>query len=136
MKAIIKFAGVTNIDVLIRNAAVLDDVLKSKIEAMQLDGLRDYLDVLINNPEFNQVAVEYDVVKHLNQHDTITFSNYQDDWFLDGKPVYEWFLPPADNLNFYTLDVLCEISSKGLIGNYFVLSLAVIDVGYIISGRR
>jgi hypothetical protein len=134
MKALIKFAGIKDVKALIQNEANLPNALYERIQSMQLGGLEEYLTVLIDNPNFNKVPVEYETVKYLNQGDTITFSNFAVDWYNDKyEPLANWFQILPDNLNFYTLDLLCEVSTKGIIGNYFVLSLSVLDVGYIVS---
>lgn len=134
MKALLKFVGVKNRDTMIHNETSLSPVIQDKIRSMAFNGLGAYLDVLINNPEFNAVSADYSVIKTLNQGDGITFSNYRNDWYDEENHfISNWFQVIPDNLNFYTLDLLCEVSYKSIIGNYYVLSLVVVDVGYITS---
>ncbi|MET3114839.1 hypothetical protein AAKU52_002579 [Pedobacter sp. CG_S7] len=132
MKALIKFADVRNIDDLLKNEVNLAPELSERILTMGLKGMDEYFNVLLTNPKFSTVPADFETLKHLDKGDTITFSNFAVDW-LDSNnvPLANWFHVEPDSLSFYTLDLQCEVIAKGIVGNIFVLSVIVMDIGYV-----
>ena len=131
MRGLIKFIKIPNIAVIETQQKKLAEALAGRIfNELQYKSVGDYLLDLINNEVYNTIAADYDVIKNLEFGSVIYLSSNSTDWY-DGETLIDhWF--KAEKPDFYRMDLNCEVISKSIIGNYFLVNVKVIDIGNLL----
>lgn len=132
MRGLIKFTAIPNVELINSRQQNLAEGLADKIFNLYNYGsIGAYLMDLISIEKFHHtIAADYEVIKYFDLGSSIFLSANDQDWY-DGQTLIDsWFM--AEHPEFYKMDLNCEVINRSVIGNYFVLTLSVLDIGNII----
>lgn len=131
MRGLLKFTDIPDIELINSRQSKLSATLANKIfTEANFENAGEYLFDLINNTNYNTIAADFEVIKYLDTSSTIYLSSIKQDWYDEGRLIDTWF--KAERPEYYSMDLMCEVISKAIIGNYFVVNLRVLDIGNIL----
>lgn len=134
MRGLIKFIGIPDIELLnSRQGNLSEDLAFKLLNERGYNRLGAYLVDLISNEVNNTIAADYEVIKHFEPGSRVFLSSLKQDWYDNSTLIDNWF--KAENPEYYRMDLDCEVSHKSIIGNYYVLNLNIVDMGYLISAN-